>query len=52
MREQTLINFKIEPELKERLIALAEKDHRTLSGLIKHVLLNYAERQETGNDGI
>lgn len=44
--DKTNVNFEVELTLKERLIEQADKEHRSLSNLIRHVLLEYLERIE------
>lgn len=40
------ITFRVEPEVKERLIAAAARDERTLSGTIRHAINEYLEKGE------
>lgn len=44
--KQSMVNIRLEGDLKERLERQADKEHRTLTGLIKHILLNYLESSE------
>ena len=40
------LNVRIPPELRTRLIALAEEENRPLSNLVETVLKRYAEARE------
>lgn len=38
------INLRMSPEMKAMLRAAAEREHRTLSNMIEHLLIDYCER--------
>jgi predicted transcriptional regulator len=48
--DKTNVNFEVEMTLKERLLRQADKEHRSLSNLIRHALLDYLERTEEKKD--
>lgn len=43
--KQSMVSIRLEGDLKERLERQADKEHRTLTGLIKHIVLSYLEAQ-------
>ncbi|WP_407278233.1 hypothetical protein U5817_17355 [Aromatoleum evansii] len=38
------INLRMSPEMKATLRLLADREHRTLSNMIEHLLIDYCER--------
>lgn len=39
-----VINLRMSPEMKALLRAAAQREHRTLSNMIEHLLIDYCER--------
>ena len=50
MKKATL-HMKIEPDLKEQLRQLSEKESRSLSNLVEKVLKDYAEQHKNSVSG-
>ena len=47
--ERTPVAFRVDAQLKADLQAIAKRDHRTLAGLMEHVLSAYAEQNQQKN---
>ena len=46
MKKTVPFSMRMDPELKDLLQRLADKDHRSLTNFIEKVLMEYASRQE------
>lgn len=45
------ITVRIDDELHKQLVACAAKEHRSISNLIKTIILDYMDREEQKNEG-
>lgn len=48
-KRDLMITLRVEGELRDAIQRAAEKDCRTVAGLVRHVMLEWLERQETPN---
>lgn len=48
-RKTEAINLRMSPETKAMLRAAASREHRTLSNMIEHLLIEYCERHAIGS---
>lgn len=43
-KKKSMIGIKVDEEMRTRMEAQAEEEHRTLSEFIRHCVLNYLEK--------